>query len=670
MFNQIQSEKQNLNGRSERLKVLNIFVFLSDKKGVKVVVFFISHLICVLATALTVADVRRDPSMLMTSSNREIEILSGQLTGSAKIKMQNFYKIRGQLEACFLHQSDSRGLRQSLLSGSISDPCLASVFGLKNLQQVAEDFGDLAQATSFAAVKKFVEARTISNAARSIYDYRSQFEGARPLPKLTDGKALNALAQESCKGCSKSQLESFKKYYVAYAKANPIQETQYTMSNLAHLQNQTLEGLNQRLAEMEEAKNLGSEEKFNAAYTRYLEDYQRFTSTPAGGLFLTHHMRGLTGSIVTPEDASKKLLIARKIEFPRHKLLDTRVSCRRALSCSARSDYQIKKALHEVETKIQDYTRDVLDANSFQELLKTNPVLAGQLLVVNPNLMNEVCAAAQDIMRTDERNHQVLNQVDSFIGAVDMASMALLASGVGSVGAVVGKAGVLALKAGVSVARSRVVSSVATSAGRSQLIQVAGQARVLGTNTTVSQLMSRTAVVGAISEVGHIGSDGAKLRQISGQSSMLMASRMARATNDLDVKRLSELESEWQQSFDNLKTASLVNAIPLAHGFMKVRSSQFVQGLLGRSKSLQSELAYDKRLQSLVSDLGGDTLKVVDGLLASKKINADGLTAALAVAAKSEKDMQLLKNGLSGKNPADFLEKFAKSGEGALACAI
>jgi hypothetical protein len=56
---------------------------------------------------------------------------------------------------------------------------------------------------------------------------------------------------------------------------------------LINLQNDAIEGFNTRIDEMEAAKNAKDEGRFDKAYSGYLEDYQRFTSTHAGALFMT-----------------------------------------------------------------------------------------------------------------------------------------------------------------------------------------------------------------------------------------------------------------------------------------------------------------------------------------------------------------------------------------------
>lgn len=614
------------------------------------------------AHALTLEQVASDPSILMKASTQDLNQLSLKLKGKSQSKLQNFAKIRDHLEACFEKNDDARGLKQILMSGALTDPCLTKAFGRDTLQQISYDLSAIEKAANFAGAKKIIEERSLANAAKSIFDYRSQFEGAKPLPK--DSRSLEQLAREVCKGCTEDQKNFFKKSFERISKAGAGNQTRYSMNSLAHLQNQTIEGLNKSIEKMETAKNAKNEEGFREAYSKYLEDYQRFTSTPAGALFMTDRMRNMTGNVVTPEDASQRFLILGKTTFPRHKTLDMQMTCTRGNTCAPRSNIQIRLGLQEIESKVGDFTKNVLAAESFEDLLKSDPTLAGQMLVINPALLNEVCSSAQTIMQTDARNKGVLDKVDGFVNALDVASMGLMVAG----GAGVAVKGVSVItRLGLAGARRAVSSQITNSAGRSALASSVGQARIF--NVTASQLMTRTAVVGAISEAGHAVSDGSKLIQLSGYSDLLVSSRIARATSEVDMKQLSELEEKWSQSMSRLIEGTALNTLPLAHGVMKVRSSPFIKSLLKGKNDLRSELGMDEKFNGFLNGLSKSDLNQIGDLIKNKKIDADQLAAALAVAANSEDGLKKFQNGMK-LDPSKFIQDLATAANGAASCTL
>ncbi|MFN8845553.1 MAG: hypothetical protein ACK5W9_01755 [Bdellovibrionales bacterium] len=612
--------------------------------------------------ALTVNEISRDPSVLLSASKKDLEKIAGSMDSKTAGKLRNFASVRDRLEDCFKNNSDKRGLKQALMSGALTNPCIAKGFGWDSLQQMSFDLSSIATAATFSAAKSTIQNRTLNNAAKSIFEYRSRYEGSKPMPD--DAASLDKMANEVCKGCSQQQKDYFKSAFNKHKAAAGNVPKSYSMESLAQIQNQTIEGLNRSLAKMEEAKNAKDEAAFDAAYEKYLNDYQRFTATPGGALFITDRMREMVGRVVTPEDASKKFFIAGKVSFPKHKPLDTQMTCARATSCSPRSNMQIRMGLQEIESKVGDFTKKVIEAENFEDLLKSDPALAGQILVVNPGLLGEVCSAAQNVMTSDARNQKILDGVDGFVGALDVASMGLMFAG----GAGVLTKGVSAVvKLGATAARSQLSSQIRSSAGRSALASSVGSSRVF--NITASQLMSRTAVVGAVSELGHLTSAGTRLSELSGMSDTMVASRLAMATSEVEMKRLAEIETQWNEAMSNLVTGTATNAIPLAHGLMKIRSTPLMRSLFKSKNGLMDQLDGEKKFLNLLSGLNKSELQKMVDAVDKNKLNSEQMAAALAIASNSEKGLANLKEGLK-KNPEQFIKDLVAAAEGAQQCSI
>jgi hypothetical protein len=621
------------------------------------IVFFSLFLFAFNVFALSQKEVAGNPAVLLAASKEEIVKFAGTLTGPAKLKLNNFARIKDALDDCFPKNKDgsskyqdSRQLQKSLFSGAIYDPCLAKALGYNNPQRIAYDLSGLAKEINFSSMKKTIQERALSTSAKAILDYRSQYDGAMAAPDPNDSKAMNIMTNGFCQGCDREQKEFFRNAYIGHAKANPSTATPsigrlYSTDNLINLQNDAIEGFNKSIDTMEAAKNAKDEAKFNEAYAGYLEDYQRFTSTHAGALFMTDSVRGVTGKIITPEDASKTFYFAGQTKFPRHKKLTINWSGSVLNGPGPRSNV-LKAGLQEIETKVSSFMRSVIKANSFKDLLKVDPALVGQLLVLNPNLAKDICKAAQEVMVEDKETKETIENVDRVIDLLDYASMSLM---------LVGGSG-LAIKAVSTLVRTgfNVGLKKRFMAAGQQVVGALGYGATGNSSRGVTQWVTNlAATTGALSEAGHLTSDGQKLAQIQGQSDVLLASRMARATTEIDAQRLLALENQWADSLSNLTTGSLLNSLPLAHGLMKIRSSSFMKSLLGGKSDLGAQLNADQRLAVAVSKLTPAQNTYVLDAMSKHGITVDEMATLFASASTQDgrlpRLLTILRSGDSDK---------------------
>ncbi|MGE0762258.1 MAG: hypothetical protein AB7N80_03160 [Bdellovibrionales bacterium] len=630
------------------------------------------------AVAVTLAEVQQNPALLLKATSADMQSLDSQLKASslganakanASAKLKNLVHIKQKLDECLGKLEDARGLRASILGGALADDCLSQAFGYNRPLSVAFDLSAVASAATYADVKKMVEERSLSNAARTIFDYRTQFEGAKPLPKAGDEKALKILANEICHGCSEKQRKYFADAFDKHLKETRKPSSKLSINEVLHQQNQTLAGLNARLEKMEEAKNKKDEKAFGELYDRYLEDYQRYVSTPAGALFMTGAVRDVVGKVITPEDVGKKYWLVGDKTLPRHKPLGKRPYCGRSGACQPEDELKLRQGLREIESKVADFTQKKVRAKSFTDLMKVDPALAGQMLVINPGLMYEACTSIQEITKADLRDKELLSGVDTFVNVLDGASMALMVTGVGGV---VAKGISSVAAAGARAATRALASNLTSPSGRSAIMSGMGSATIGrgSLRTTAGQIMGRTAIVGAVSEAGHAISDGGKMIEFSGRADILVASRMARATSDMDVQRLTEIESQWDESLGRLLRGSATNALPLANGLMRIRSSKYLSGLFKNKKDLASELEADAKLLQSIEILGPEGIKKMTDVAGQLGLNQDGLAGALAAAAQLPGGTEKILKALKGSAPGKWLKELSEVGSAGLACAI
>jgi hypothetical protein len=608
--------------------------------------FFMSY-----AQALTLSDWQRDPSLLMNADAPGVAALTKEIEKSslpesvrrgAISKIRAFSEMKTNLERCLAGLEDSRGLRNSMLAGALSNPCLKLLSANSPQTAAIDAISEAIGATNFAQLQTTIANRTLTNSARTIAGYRTGFQKAATAPSKRIDRSDDNILAELCKNCSPEQKALFRTTLADETKKGSPERFEFTQ--IITLQNDVLTGLNKQIDLMIEAKEKGDEAALSAAYDRYVSSYQRFVSTPLGALFMTDTIRDHVGRMITPEDFKREFIVAGKKTLPKHKLLTTGIQDRD----------RINKAVTEMETKVGQFGGKVLAAKNFSDLLKADPATVGMILLNNPQLYSQICGALQDIVKSDAMIKSSLEVADSIVTAVDVASMSLMFTGAGGVAA---KGASYALEFGIKAAKEALVSKLKSSAGRAALKSAAGSVQV--GDFTAAQIMSATAVTGAVSEASHIGTDGTKLARSSSLGSTLIASRMAQATTDLEVKRVTEIEREWDKAFSTLTKGTALNALPLYHGIMKVRASGLLR-LGTKSPSLGSVLSTDEQMKKVFEALGPEGVGLMNKMI-SQGYSPDELAAALAEVAKLPRGFEqlaiIVKNGkLTPENIKEFTD--------------
>jgi len=600
---------------------------------------------------LTMSQLAENPSLLLSSNSNDIRDFAKTLPTEAQNKMNNFALIKDKLAECFSDKDDARGIQNALLSGASSDSCIIKNTGGKTARQISFDFGEIKDALNFVAIKDLVQKNSIENAARVVFDYRTKFEGATPLPKENDEKGMSQLLFKVCKTCTKEQKEIFKNKIKSMRteEVNDHELSKYSINELTSVINADVKELNEKIKTMEDAKNTDNEEQFKSAYDDYLKTYQNLTSKPAGALVLTNHIRAFTGGVLTPDDANQMFLIAGKTRFPKHKPINDRISCvnnsniKNSQRCLSTAKTNISLALGEIESKVGDFTKSILDANNFEDLLKSDPAMAGQMLVVNPKLVSNICTAADNVIKSDTNTKKNLKTAEGFLNVVDTASLGLLALGGG--GYLI--KGVLSLgKIGVRAVGSAVL-----------------------TNTNIaSQIMTGSMITGSGSQALHVVVDSSHLTHLSGMSDEIKASRMANASSSVDMKRISAIEEQWNKSMSNLLIASATNA-SLVTGIMKIRSSPFMESILKGRKDLKNIETIENGFRKLLDGISDSEIKQISKIIKDQNINADDLSAALLAVSNNpngkERFLELLR-----KNPGRTIKDLAEAAKEASVCTI
>jgi hypothetical protein len=629
------------------------------------------------ARALTISELQRDPSLLLNADSKNLQGLATEVSSSKQIsganrtaalqRLKNYEKIQSGLKDCFQNLGDTDSLRRTILSGASMDSCLEMLKGISPVEESSEELSSLARAATFADVHDFLVQRAVRNAARAVHDYRSQFEGASTLPDFDKKEAVAELTRKFCAGCTDEQVRTFIGELRTQARAHPGPSSpRYGISELVRTQNHAIEGLNDRIQEMVDAKNRQDEPGAEAAYQRYLVDYQRFTATPAGAIFLSDAIKDQVGGVFTPDDFQKKYIVTGELLARKHKAMPPYPSCRPGTRCQEESPVLIKKGLEQIERKIAEHTQAIIKARNFEDLLQSDPAMAGQLLVLNPELMSTVCDSAHRVVETEQLKRKALQGAEAFVNAVDAASLGLMLAG-GS--GVLVKAGAGALRLGVRASSKALLKGAITSSGREALVNAASSAQVF--RTTTGRLMARTIQTGAVSEAGHLLTDGANAAFASGHQDLIVASRLARARNDADMKQIAELEQKWNTSISSFAQGAAMNALPLVGGLMKIRAT------IGTAKKgaagLAEEVNQDQSLLGLVNQIGPQALGRTSEELRAKAMSSENVAAGLLTVSRMSDQVKaaFAKIAKSGKGISEkLLGSLNEAGKEALSCAL
>ena len=536
-----------------------------------------------------------------------------------------------------LEQPDQRSLISQIQAGLSSvSPCDELAEGLLSEYQV-ENINVLVDEVSKASFRNRMHLESLKNTGRAILKYQYQFGLASQLSNAE----LTRLAE---KLCGRQCNEKRKQGLVQYLKKTDSQVrtalqqgllTQYSAKsavNQINERNQSLEQALENIA-LEKKKRDPSQEKIQELYDVYSQKYVALASDTLGSLLLTDTMKKETGTLINLEDiktVSQRRGAVRGITRPRHRTVVDTYKCRRGRSgfrtvrdepgrnlqnCTKEKSVEEKlvQAVEEAIKRAHTFNRDMQEENDIQEMIKKNPIAAGQSLIKHPNMVQYVCDEVINIVQTDARNEKLFNYAETALNALDTASIGLLATGVGAVAGGAVKGVSTAARAGSLLLKASVLGGMGASAIRA----VAGGAGVLAFNEQRQEIIN---------------------------------SRIAEARTSEDIARIRDIEERLGKSRSHLIDAGL-DVLPFGV-LNKLRKTGGLAKLSGKSPTLNNQLQAEENV-----------IQLNDYLTAPA--NKDVINKLSALSTEFGKDkLETLLAGVSQMSPAirtQILNKLSKT---------
>ena len=515
-----------------------------------------------------------------------------------------------------LEQPDQRNLINQIQAGLSSvSPCDELAEGLFSEYQ-EQHINVLVDEVSKASFQNRMRLESLKNTGKAILKYQYQFGLTAQLSSAEINRLAEKLCGSQCNEKRKKGLAQYLKKADSQIKTALQQGflTQYSVNSAVDKINERSQSLEKALGDisLEKKKKDPSQEKVQELYDVYSQKYIALASDTLGSLLLTDTMRKETGTLINLEDI-KRLSVKGRISVnrPSHRPIANSYSCpdsrnrRRAVrvnsgqtassncTLSKSVEDKLKTAVEEAIARAHSFNQDIQEENDIQEMIKKNPIAAGQSLIKHPDMVRYVCDEVINIVQTDARNEKLFNYAEVALNTLDVASVGLLATGVGAVagGAVKGisstaRAGSLLLKA-----------SVLGGMGASAIRAVAGGAGVLAFNEQRQELIN---------------------------------SRIAEARTGEDIARIRDIEERLGKSRSQLIDAGL-DFIPF--GILnKLRKAGGLAQLGGKPPTLQNQLQAEENVIQLNDYLTDPANKIVMNKLSalSKELKPEEIEALLA----------------------------------------
>ena len=520
-----------------------------------------------------------------------------------------------------LEQPDQRSLISQIQAGLSSvSPCDELAEGLLSESQ-EENINVLIDEVSKASFQNRMHLESLKNTGRAILKYKYQFGLTSQLSNAEITRLAEKLCSRQCNEKRKQGLVQYLKKIDSQIRTALQQGllTQYSPKSAVDQINERSRSLEQALENiaLEKKKRNPSQEQIQEFYDVYSQKYVTLASDTLGSLLLTDTIKTETGTLINLEDI-KRITTGRgggarsghSITRPHHRTLMDTYKCsgsrggfrtvrvepgRNLQNCTKEklAEEKLIQAVEEAVTRAHTFNQDIQKENDIQEMIKKNPVAAGQSLIKHPHIVQYVCDEVINIVQTDARNENLFNYAETALNALDTASIGLLATGVGAVagGAVKGISG--AARAGSLLLKASVLGGMGASAIRA----VAGGVGVLAFDEQRQELIN---------------------------------SRIAEAQTSEDIDRIRDIEERFGRSRSHLIDAGL-DVLPF--GILgKLRKTGGLAKLGGKSPTLQNQLQAETNVIQLNDYLTAPANKaVIDKLSAlSKEFGKDKLETLLA----------------------------------------
>lgn len=383
-------------------------------------------------------------------------------------KILNFNALKESLEDCVGENDDDRHLKERIIDAAgssfhLSVPCSKSITKISDI----EDYVQLVTAPTNRILSESFEDQlskqgietTLKTSLKVKYKYDPNFMKNESISEEELDDLILKICEEG-KSCYKNQ-KSFKanlrETLKDYSKEISQSEERIKPYTAVRQLNKKIKTINSKLKDLkiraedrwywwDKAVMDDAEEK--KKFDTYLQTYLQESSTGAGSLLLTDSMRDATGRLRTFNDDSDNIeQKGEKFIFKKHKKIKLKDFNDSIIEVNTKIQEQLDDYKSSSMKSIQD--KKLVEAtskgrmgnaykrmskrnreDSIKDLIRHNPISAGQALLQNPEYSLLACKAIKDITR-DDRDEKVFNERAILIGAI--GGGLLMATGVGAI---------------------------------------------------------------------------------------------------------------------------------------------------------------------------------------------------------------------------------------------
>lgn len=405
--------------------------------------------------------------------------------------LANYLAVKEHLEKCQTSKENKRDLKNRILSSTLQsamkNESISSCFQPNNEYKSFVDFNNsvikVMKVVSKADVLMNLNQKILINSAKSLIGMEYKFNPTfMKKGYLTNGEMNkiknNICTGNTCKNLSSDFLNNLQSEVVNYANSLPKKEKRFSSKTATIALNQSIQRINQSLDNIKVKTDRGyiydsanlEDPKTKQEFDSYVYNYMNEVSKDAGPLLLTKTMREKAGQIRNfNSDSTKKDKRTNSFKFEKHHFV---------------TENDINKSIKEANDKINDQikaTQKIIFSESYRknlnqemanqvrqenlnEMVKLNPLAAGQMLINHPEYTGIICDSIKNIEAND-KDDEDFDKYFMIGGAI--IGGALLLTGVGTaVGAymLTGSltAGVAAGTVGGSIVSATMLAGAAT----------------------------------------------------------------------------------------------------------------------------------------------------------------------------------------------------------------
>lgn len=371
--------------------------------------------------------------------------------------LSNYLAVKKHLDRCVKKEINKKNLDQRILSasltaisknGDLTAPCLPKNNFIKSFTDFNNQVVKALKVRTSADFIQDLDKKLLINSMKSLIGMKYKFDPTFLKTGTLNQNELNQLMSEICykNSCAKISPQfprEISSEAIKYANSLKATEKKMSIEDSVNSLNATIDRLNRKLNQITVKKDEGiifdsanfNDPKTKTQFDEYLQTYMQEVSKEAGPLLLTKTMREKAGEIKSlNEDDTKKDSKSKQFKFIPHQKIkseDFKAAYNEAIGKIARSAKDVEQIIAKENlrknSKRFEYSND--QKKDLAELIKINPLAAGQVIVQHPEYTGLLCDSINQI------NNQILKDEEFdkyFMVGGAIVGGALLLTGVGT----------------------------------------------------------------------------------------------------------------------------------------------------------------------------------------------------------------------------------------------